>query len=161
MAKEPLAQFLDFMICKFIDNATFATDPSNIVVGETRDTLGLSDSKLPRLELLITKSKNNGYIDQRQVDKSYRFSVGGHLRREQEETTPEDMWEAVRWGTELESSFYSLNDDKIAGKSPCDGFIQVGGFCEVYYEYELFPKITSILMVAEIEVQLTDTYTNN
>lgn len=162
MANEPLADFLETLMGKYIENGTFVNDPTNIIMGESfRGIAHLDDDKFPRLELLITKLKLDGYIDQRNMNQSFRFKVLGHLRREQDETIPQDMWDAVKWGRELLKILYTLNDDRIAGNSPCEGFIQIDGFAEVDIEYELFPKTTSVLLSAEADIQLSDIYSNN
>jgi len=162
MAKEPLAEFLETLMEKYINNGTFVNDPTNIVMGESINGLvHLNNDMFPRLELLITKLKFDGFMDQRIINQSFRFSVAGHLKRNEVKTTPENMWEAVRWGRELTQILFTIHDDVIAGKPPCDGFIQIGGFPEVFFEYEMFPKITSVILFAEAEIQLSDIYTNN
>jgi hypothetical protein len=162
MAKEPLSDFLETLMHKYVENSTFVNDPTNIVMGESLNGLiHKNDDMFPRLELLITKLKFDGYIDQRNMNQGFRFSVAGHLRRDSNDTIPQDMWDAVRWGRELVQILFTLNDDRIAGNPPCDGYIQMGGFPEVFFEYELFPKITSVILIAEAEIQLSDTFTNN
>lgn len=159
--KEPLAQLLNYLITKFKASCTFITDPTNVIIGETPDLIGLPDTKYPRVEVLIRKLAYGGYADQRIVNQGYRIDVGGHIRRAQDATTEEDMYTAIRFGTELVNLVYSAHTDKIAGTPVCDGFIQMSGFPEMFFEYELFPKITSVILVAEAEIQLRDIYTNN
>lgn len=162
MAREPLADFIENLLTKYKNEGTFATDPSNVVIGESRYGLANKpDSAFPRLELLISKLKYDGFIDQRIVNQSFRISVAGHIRRDTDDTTSEDMYQAIQWGREMVRLLYTFHTDKIAGTSPCDGFIQIGGFPEVFFEYELFPKVTSVILMAEAEVQLTDIFTNN
>lgn len=162
MANEPLAQFLDTVLTKYRTLGTFATNPDNVVIGESKYGLvNLPDTSFPRLEGLITKLKYDGFTDQRIVNQSFRFSIAGHLRRDQDDTVDADMFDAISWGRELTQLLFTIHDDVVAGNPPCDGFIQINGYPEVFFEYELFPKITSIILIAEAEVQLTDTYTNN
>ena len=159
--KEPFAQFLDYLITKFTSGCTFVTDPTNIIIGETPDMIGLNDGKFPRLEILIAKLAYGGFLDQRTVQQSFRISIGGHIRRTQDTTTSSDMYSLIQFGTELANLVYSAHTDKMNGVPICDGFIQIGGFPELFFEYELFPKISTVLLVAEAEIQLTDIYTNN
>lgn len=161
MAKEPFAQFLDYLMNKYTTLGTYVTNPDNIVIGESMSMVTRPDADFPRLEFLISKLKYDGYTDQRVINQTFRFSVGGHLRRAQDDTTKEDMFDAIKWGRELVKLMYEIHNDVIAGNFPCDGFIQMSGFPEVFMEYELFPKITSVILVAEAEIQLYDDFTNN
>ena len=164
MAKEPFADFLNAVLKKHrvSPGSSFATNSDNIVIGESKYGLvDLPDECFPRIEGLITKLKYDGYTDQRIVDQAFRFSIAGHLRRAQDETTDVDMWNAIKWGREIVRYLFLLHEDRIAGNLPCDGFIQIGGYPEVFFEYELFPRTTSVILIAEAEVQLVDTFTNN
>ncbi len=162
MAREPLADFIEALMNKYQENTTFVNNPENIVIGESITGFAeMHDDKFPRIELLIDKLKYNGFIDQRQQDQSFRFSVGAHLRREQEETTREDMYTAIRWGRELIRDLFLLHEDRSTGNPPCEGFIQIEGYPEIDYEYELIPKISSVLLVGAAEITLLDTFTNN
>jgi len=163
MASEPLAQFMESLRDKLISETTVITDNNNIIIGETGNgLLQLNDTEdFPRIEMLIDGLSYDGFIDQRQQDQSFRYSMAGHLKRESDITTRNDMYAVVNWGREMIKSMYGLHDDRIAGNSPCDGFIQIGGFAKVKYEYELFPKTTTVIIMAEAEITLLDVYTNN
>jgi len=162
MAKEPLADFLDSLINKHIEYGTFARNPENIIIGETLTGLvQKSDDYFPRIEILITKLKGDGFIDQRNMNQSFRISQAGYIRRKENVTIPQDMFDAIRWGREFLKILYMFHDDRVSGIFPCDGFIQISGYPEVFFEYEMFPKITSVVVEAEAEIQLADNYTNN
>jgi hypothetical protein len=157
MANKSYAQFMNYLLTDIRSKFDLIPDDKNVVIGESLSLLDKPDSYFPRAELLITKQKYNGWRDQRVLDQSFRFSIGVHLRRAQDETTEEDMYTALDLGSELMSLIYDMHRAKIQGVPICDGFIQIGGFPEVFYEYELFPKITTIILLAEAEVQLQDT----
>lgn len=162
MANEPFAQFLQTLVDKYSQYSTFINNPENIIIGESCNGLiSLPDSSFPRLEILIIKLKYDGYTDQRIINQSFRFSIAGHIKRDYEIVTPQDMFSLIDFGTELTSILFSVHNDVISGISPCDGFIKMGDFPEVFFEHETFPKTSSVILVAEAEIQLIDTYTNN
>jgi len=161
--KESFAQFLHYLLNDIRDNYSYIKDSKNVVIGESLSLLDKPDSDFPRAEILIQKQKYNGWVDQRVLDQSFRFSIGVHIRRVKDETTEEDMFDALNAGQELMKTIYRMHEtviDKGAG-AICDGFIQIAGFPEIYYEYEIFPRTTTIILIAEAEIQLWDTYTNN
>jgi len=161
MSNEPFADYLNYLITSLVNKTTFVNDPDNVIIGETADVLGKPDDFFPRLETLITKMKDDGYIDQRMMDQSFRFSIMGYIRREEENTTSDDMFSLIKFARECKKIVYESNSDRANGDSPCDGFMQVGGFTEVFLEYEQIPKHSAFLLEAEVEIQLADTYTNN
>jgi len=163
MQNESFSKFLNFILKDIRENSTIITNPENVIIGESLSLLDKPDSAYPRVELLISKQKYNGWLDQRILDQSFRFSIGAHLRREHDDTTEEDMFNALNWGQELMNSLYKLHEVAIqqGPEAICDGFIQMSGYPEIFCEYELFPRTTSVIIVAEAEIQLLDTYTNN
>jgi len=162
MSRSSFSQFMDFLINDIRANSTYIKDPDNVVIGESLSMLDKPDSYFPRAEALITKRKYNGWLDQRILNQSFRFSIGAHLRREHDHTTEEDMYDALDWGDELMRSIYNMHEVAIqqGPDAICEGFIQVSGFPEVFAEYELFPRITTVILVAEVEIQLRDTNKN-
>jgi len=99
MANEPFADFLNAVLEKHRNGgSTFVTDNANIVIGESKYGLAHKNATtyFPRLEALITKLKYDGYTDQRIVDQAFRFSLAGHLKRAQDDTTDSDMWNAIK-----------------------------------------------------------------
>lgn len=161
MADEPCAQYFRYLMNKMLTHGTFITKRENLVIGESVDILGRVDEDFPRMEFLITKLKWDGYIDQRMENQSFRFQINAYLRRKNDPVVEEDMFTAIRWGREMKRIIAMSHTDRIAGKLPCDGFIQMDGFPEIYPEYELFPKTTVVIFVGEVEVILADSYTNN
>ena len=161
MAKEPFAQFFDYLITKFKNEGTIITNPDNIVIGESLDFIHKDDSYFPRVEFLVSKLKFDGFMDGRNIEQSFRISLGAHLRRATDATTPEDMYDGIRLAREITKITYGIHLDKISGVTICDGFIQMGGFSEADIEYEIFPKITSVIYFAEAQIQLRDNYSNN
>lgn len=160
--KEPCAQYMDYLIRKQFTEGSFVTTFSNMMVGESVDLVGRPDEEFPRMEYLITKIKWDGYIDiERMQNQAFRFQINSYIRRPEEAYTQEDMFTAIRWAREIKRIVSMAHIDRIAGNLPCDGFIQMDGFPEVFINEELFPQITSILFAAEVEITLIDTYTNN
>lgn len=158
---EPFAQFMDSLEekltgCSFIDNS------ENVIVGETYDFFSLGVDDYPRLEILIDKDKGDGYYTQVGMEQSFRASVAGYLLREEEDTQKIDMYNLITFGHECRRLIYQLNIDKETGDAPCDGFIQIAGFSEIFYEYELgIPKVSSFIFVFESNNGLPYDYTNN
>ena len=160
MNRKVYAAFLETLMAKIRNNSEIDIPPKNVVIGESLGMLHFPDGYFPRAELLISKQKYNGFIDQRIVDRALRFSIGLHIKRADNVTTDEDMYDALDLGDNLMKLIYSLHDDAIANgrESICPGFISMSGFPEIFTEYELFPKVTSVILVAEAEVQLDDTH---
>jgi hypothetical protein len=162
MKKEPLAQFLDNLIFKLSSDSVFITDSRNIILGEnTSGLIELSESFFPRIEILILGIEDQGYIDQRNIQTIYSLGVMGHIKREQASTKDVDIFDAIAFGTEIRKKLYSYQDDRIQGKPICDGFIMITGFSKTMIEYEIFERITTVGINAEVEIQLPDTYTLN
>jgi hypothetical protein len=160
---ESFAQFLNYILNDIREKSSYIKDADNVIIGESLSMLDKPDSFFPRAELLISKQKYNGWLDQRMLNQSFRFSIGAHLRREHDNTTEEDMFDALNWGQELMNTIYNMHETAIQDgpNTICDGFIQISGYPEIFCEYELFPRITTVILVAEAEIQLLDTYTNN
>lgn len=161
MAKEPFAQFFDYLITKFNAESTFVTSSDNIIIGESLDLIHKPASYFPRIEFLVGKLKFDGYIDQRNLEQSFRITLGAHIKRASDATTPDDMYNAIKLAREITKIIYSINSDKVSGIDICDGFIQIEGYSEADIEYEIFPKITSVIYFAEAQIQLMDNYSNN
>jgi len=95
------------------------------------------------------------------MNRTYRITVVGSIRRETDDTTDQDMWDIIGFATETKKLLYQINDDKRSGTAICSGFIQIGGFTEIDLGYELFPRVSLFVMECEAELQLTDTHSNN
>jgi hypothetical protein len=161
MADEPCAQYIRYLMNKMLSRGTFVVKEDNLVIGESVDLIGLPNESFPRMEFLITKIKWDGYIDQRMENQSFRFQINAYIRRENDAVVEEDMFMAIRWGREIKRIVSMSHIDRIKGNPPCDGFMQMDGFPEVFPEYELITKITTVIFVGEVEICLPDTYTNN
>lgn len=164
MNAEPLEQYLRYIIEKITEKSTWINDPQNIMIGESLSLLDKSDSYFPRAEILITKHKFNGWVDQRNLEQVLRYSIGIHLRREKDDVTNEDMFDAINCGRQMMSIIMNIHNDIISkgASSIANGLIQMNGFPEIFYEYELFPRITTIILTnIETMFQLPDTFTNN
>lgn len=161
MANEPFADFMDYLITNLNSKSTFATNSDNIIIGETINLAERESDFFPRVELLIKKMKDDGYVDQRIVDQSFRFTAIGHIHRAADDTTKEDMFTLIRFARETKSIIYGANTDRRLGNTICDGFKQIGGFTEIDMDFEMFPYISSFLIEGEAEIELEDVFTNN
>jgi hypothetical protein len=163
MALEPFSTFMEYLIKDLRAHDTTVTDPQNIVIGESMSLIDKPDSFFPRLEILITKQKYNGWIDQRNLEQAFRFSIAGHFRRDQDDVTESDMYKILDWGQSLITLIYRMHDVSVSSGQDAitPGFIQVSGYPEIFAEYELFPRISTTILIAEIEIQLRDTFTTN
>lgn len=133
------------------------TNPALVVMGESDDILGLEDDLFPRLEVLITKDKQEGYSSQRKIDYAFRYSIAGYTRRDVDAVSFNDMVGIMSFGTEVRKLNYSFLDDKQAGNPPCTGFLMMGEFSETFYEFELFPKTNAFILEIEAKLELSDT----
>lgn len=155
---DAFAQFLDYLIKNLKDKCPTLTDPRNIIIGESQSLLDLGHDEFPRAEILITKLKCDGFIDQRSIEQSFRFSIGGFIRRDDFHVSPDDMYAALHFGREMLKVVMESHEDRIRGNFPCEGFQQINGYPEVFYEYEMFDKITGVILNAEAQVTLPDIY---
>ena len=138
---EILEDFLDafslkLQSCSFID----PLKPENVMIGETSDWFSLKDEDFPRIEILITKERGSGYVDQNALEEYQRVSILGVVRRPVEAFTKADMLALIRFGRECKRLFFSFNTDARNGVPFHEDFIQCEAFHELFYEKELFPK---------------------
>jgi len=154
---DPISQFLTALKAK-LESSSHITDVANVIMGlESIDITELADTAFPRYEMLITKDKMDGYVSQRNADFSFRFEVAGYIKREEEDITFADLKAMTAFAMDTRKLMYSFNDDKQNGASPCDGFLFMGQFTEVFYEFELMGKIGTFLLQMEAHIQLSDT----
>jgi hypothetical protein len=138
---EILEDFLDafslkLQSCSFID----PLKPENIMVGETSDWFSLDDNEFPRVEILITKERGSGYVDQNALEEYQRVSILGVVRRTTEVFTKDDMKSLIQFGRECKRLFFSFNTDAKDGTPFHPDFIQCEAFHEMFYEKEILPK---------------------
>jgi hypothetical protein len=141
------------------------TDPKNVIVGESEDLYKHFDKDcepigFPRLEILITKDKGEGYYSQRNMNYTLRYSIAGYLVRDHLDVDIEDAVSLSAFGSEVRALNYSFLDDKQASNPPCSGFLQMGEFPEIFYEFELFPSeknaISAFIFHAEAHLEQND-----
>ena len=141
-----------------LKTSVLIADPDNVVMGDSRDILALPDTAFPRLEVLITKVKTNGYFSQRQQMFAFRYTIAGYIRRTVDEVDFDDMVTLMDWGRQVVALNYSFLDDKQAGSSPCTGFLKMGDYPETFYDFELVDRISTFLIIdMEAQIQLSDT----
>lgn len=140
-----------------LKTCTVITNPALVLIGESDDILGLQDDQFPRLEVLISKDKQEGYSSQRKIDYAFRYSIAGYSRRSVDAVSLADMVGIMNFGTEVRKLNYSFLDDKQAGSPPCAGFLMMGEFSETYYEFELFPRTNAFILEIEAKLELSDT----
>lgn len=140
-----------------LKTCTVITNSDLVVMGESADILGLDDDQFPRLEVLITKDRQEGYASQRKIDYAFRYSIAGYTRRVSDAVSFNDMVGIMSFGTEVRKLNYSFLDDKQAGSPPCTGFLMMGEFSETFYEFELFPRTNAFILEIEAKLELSDT----
>jgi hypothetical protein len=152
-------QFLIKLLAK-LRTCTYITSSANVIVGEMLEHSQLDNTMFPRLEILIAKSKENDYIDQRQIESEFRFSIAGWVRREKFNNlvTEDDTFYLLDFAYEVKRLVKSFNSDKVNGIIVCDGFTQVSAFAELFYEHEIIEKLDSFILMHGIEFTLPDTY---
>lgn len=161
MANEPLADFLNYLITNFKSKKTIVTDNDNIVIGEIAGIESKKDTFFPRLEILVNKLKMDGYLDQRNMEQSFRFTVVGFIKRDDDSVTDSDMFDLVKFARETIKIIHQANTDRRNGVTVCDGFQQIDGFTEVHLVYEEIPKMSTFVLEGDANIQLEDTFTNN
>lgn len=176
---DSMAQWLNYLRTNYKTNNTLINgnliDPgytlddldTRVIIGETMSPegvswLGLPDSAYPRVEILIGKIKDDGYVNQCDIHSAFRFSVAGYMLRETEATLSQDMYNLIQLGRDIKNLTMKANNDKIQGITVCDGFLYVGGYSETFFEYEIaIPKCSSFIFVAEAKVDLEYDYNNS
>lgn len=157
-----MSNFSDYFdtLTKKLYRSSYITDSANIIFGEYPDIQALADSFFPRVEVLLTKCKCNGYVDQRNMSWSLRYGVAGYMRRTNASElmlTATEMGDIINFGKEICDLNYEFLDDKQEGEPPCDGFMMLGEFPEIFAEFELFPKISAFVFEMEAILYLADT----
>jgi hypothetical protein len=157
---DAFAQFINYLQTKLQEIPTIS-DPRNVIVGETISLLDLPEEAFPRIEILITKLKGQDFIDQRNLQQGFRFSLAGFLKRtgfNAQNVSSDDMFQSMRFGREILKVVLDTHTAVISGEPICDGFLQISGYPEISFEYEMFDEITTCIVSAEAEVMLPDNY---
>jgi len=157
---DAFAQFIDYLQKKLQVLPTIS-DPRNVIVGETLSLLDLPIEAFPRAEILITKLKGNDFIDQRNLNQAFRFTIAGFIRRSGfsvQNISADDMFASMHFGREILKVILDTHNSVISGEKVCDGFLQISGYPEISFEYEMFDEITTCIVSAEAEIMLPDNY---
>jgi len=120
-------------------------------LGETQ-VLGKNSASFPKAEILITKKKENGYVDQFKVENAYRFSIGCYVRSTSDKITDQRMYDLMDFASFVDKKIKEMQLDKQAQGDayPLQDFIGVSGFTETFYEYELDNRTDGAIIVAEV-----------
>lgn len=150
-------QIFEALVTK-LANSSYVTDTNNIIIGESLDHSQLNESFFPRLEVLAIKSKEDDYIDQRQISQEFRFSVCGWVRRDRFNNliTKDDMYYLMDFLDDTRKLIKSFNTDRINGIFVCDGFEKVSGYGESFYDFEIIEKLDSFTLIQAIEFTVAD-----
>ena len=142
-----------------LSNSTVATDSDNITLGETVDLAGKKSDEFPRLEVLITKIKCNGYNAQRKMSWSLRYSIMGwiHTDSDSEYPTLAEIKAITSFAKETLDLNYTFLDDKQLGNPACTGFGKLGDYPEIFIEKELIPRTIAFLCDVEAHIYISDT----
>ena len=156
MADDPIVTMLKAVETK-LKTASFLTDVNNVIIGESDpfDLEKFEDDKYPRMEILVDKLKGSDYVSQNTQDEEFRISIAGYIRRADRAVTSQDMYDIINEGTEAKSLMYSFNDDSVGGTDPTDGYLFVGGFYELFFEYEFMTRIASWILEVEFKINLS------
>jgi hypothetical protein len=140
-----------------LGTCTYITDSNNIIIGESVDIAGLKSSYFPRLEILITKDKGDGYESQRRMRFQFRYSIAGYIMRNSQSVTITDVVNIMNFALNVRALNYNFLDDKQSGNPPCSGFDSLGAFPECFYEWELFGPVSAFILEIEANINTIDT----
>ncbi len=152
---DPLSDLLDAIMakCRALD---WITDPENAIFGETHphEMMGFADDKFNRIEVLINDSKEEGDVDQYSTDEAFRINVAGFIKRETLSTSEDDMKDLINFANATKKAIKGFNREKMEGNPPCKGFVQMGQYAKIFYEYEFIDCVGSFLLDIEIKLNL-------
>lgn len=119
-----------------------------------------SSVKFPRIELDINKARGVGYVCQRTIQWSVRYRIVGYLKKTsiadgqmESNWTEQDQVNIINFGMNTASLIYSMTDER--NKYP--GFLQFGGFPEIWTDLEIIPKISAFAFNLEVIIDKLDT----
>jgi hypothetical protein len=130
-----------------LKTCSYITSASNVVFGEVVDIMGLQDSDFPRLETLVVKIPDEGYISQTGKKWNLRLATAGYYKI----ATDSDFVSVTDYGIitdfayEVKGLVESFNQDKQDGLLTVSGFLQVGDFGTIWIEKELIPQTLSFM----------------
>lgn len=133
-------------------------DEDHFLLGESFAFSQKQDTYFPRLEVLPDKLKFDGNpTTERMLDGSIRFITIGYILEDTEITVEENWFEVMDKSKEVFSLLGSFNTDKINGTPPCDGFIQMDVFPEIWwYEEKMTKRLFSFIIGSDANVSVTD-----
>jgi hypothetical protein len=139
-----LKEFLQELVTKL------STYPNikHVGIGESLDIAGISDAQFPRFEILITKDKRDGYVDQFTIAHEYRFSVGVFTRNASYTRSEQDMYDLIDIAEFVSRKILEFNIDKMSNENFLNGFVSIHGYPETFYEYELVERTNGALVTA-------------
>ena len=139
---------------------TFAL-PANIRWGEVWAQMSLPDSAFPRIELNIEKLGDLEYFAQRTKTESILVSVAGYVFEEDWNEDDFDSLDASQrlmdFAIETRKLVFSFHDDKIAGNSPANGFVQILATSEIVPDFLFAEGYGSFVFVFEAQFDKYDT----
>lgn len=129
----------------------------NVVVGESSDLLGLTDSYFPRIEILPLIDKGQGYVCQRDMEHNYQFGIIGYIRRDKEEISERDVKNIIAMGEKSRALIFELFEDKQKGEIKANLFDYIEGSPILDFDFELFDNISTFTLGFISSSQLKDT----
>lgn len=118
----------------------------------------------PVIKVDIVKWKGNGYISQRDLDKSYFLLITGFLGKDSiadgdtsNQWTLEDQEAILDFGEAVVSNVYQIHDEKQSETFVCPGFMQLGEFPEIWVNLEVAPKLMTFQFQLEVKFIQSDT----
>lgn len=118
----------------------------------------------PILKIDVMKWKANGYVDQRNMDKSLWLMVTGHLGKTtiadgdtDNDWTVEDQCMLTDFSDFVVTDVYKIHDELQLRTFVCPGFYQLGEFPEVWTDLEIAPKLMTFRFQLEAKFIKKDT----
>lgn len=150
MANSPIGQFLLALETK-LQSVSDITLNANVMIGETPSLVDLPNTAYPRMEVLITKDKGDGYNAQRYINFAFRFSIAGYMKRIDDGVSFADMTRLMNFGQRTRNAVFGMLDDKQAGSLTVPGFEKFAGYPETFYEFEIFYEAELMSFILEME----------
>ena len=118
----------------------------------------------PILKIDVMKWKSDGYIDQRNMEKSLWLMVTGHLGKDSisdgdtdNDWTLEDQLNLIDFSDFVVTDIYKIHDETQLQTFVCPGFSRLGEFPEVWMDLEIAPKLMTFRFQLEVKFIKKDT----
>ena len=153
------AEMMEWLKAQLIAKSTISTNPDNIIIGESEAFEMKGDDYYPRLEMQIVGSNRTNYVEQREQNRTLTISIQGYIRREDEATTAQDMYDICNFEAETASAVFNIHDQVMADPTLVPNkFIKLSSYTESFIVYEVSPHLSSFMFNFTAEFGACDTY---